>query len=245
MMDFQTAKTVYEQPPPVYHEPKVIVETQPEIRTLAPPPEVEQKQVKPEIHRPRIHHRDKIIHLIALNRSISGNMRGIRGADLMCYQQARQAGFKTTFRAFISSRVQDLLQIVHREDRDTPVVNIRGEKLFEDWASVFTQTSMPSNVPIYSFTYRDVLQGDEWPDKYIWHGSDEQGLRTDGFYCEDWRSSSGFAHGMASALLRGRPLITDAEKISCRRELIVLCVENMSKFNVNRLLRGKQRKFRY
>ena len=73
---------------------------QPEVRTLAPPRE------DPRQHHRRIDHRDKVIHLIALNAPVSGNMKGIRGADLMCYQQARQAGFKSTFRAFISSRVQ-------------------------------------------------------------------------------------------------------------------------------------------
>lgn len=46
------------------------------------------------------------LHLIALNTPMSGNMRGVRGADLACYQQARQAGFRTTFRAFLSSHVQ-------------------------------------------------------------------------------------------------------------------------------------------
>lgn len=37
---------------------------------------------------------------------MNGNMRGVRGADLACYQQARQANFRTTFRAFLSSHVQ-------------------------------------------------------------------------------------------------------------------------------------------
>ena len=78
-------------------------------------------------------------------------------------------------------------------------------------------------------------------DKYIWHGSDEAGLRLEGGYCEAWRSSDSYAHGMASALLRGRSLITEGEQVSCRRELIVLCVENMSKYNVDlRLARRMQ-----
>ena len=41
-----------------------------------------------------------------------GGMGGLRGADLACYRQAREAGFRTTFRAFLSSRVQDLARIV-------------------------------------------------------------------------------------------------------------------------------------
>ncbi len=89
---------------------------------------------------------------------MSGDLNGVRGADLACYRQARQAGFSTTFRAFISSRVQvdsklgrssvnlrlsymilrllvkDLNKIVHYDDRhSTPVVNIHGERLADSW----------------------------------------------------------------------------------------------------------------
>ena len=71
------------------------------MRTLAPPRE----DLRHHQH-PRVNHRDKVLHLIALNTPLNGNMKGIRGADLLCYQQARQAGYKTTFRAFVSSRVQ-------------------------------------------------------------------------------------------------------------------------------------------
>lgn len=46
------------------------------------------------------------IHMIALNNPLSGNMRGLRGADLLCYRQARQAGFVTTFRALLASNAQ-------------------------------------------------------------------------------------------------------------------------------------------
>lgn len=46
------------------------------------------------------------IHLIALNNPNNGNMRGLRGADLLCYRQARQAGFVTTFRALLASHAQ-------------------------------------------------------------------------------------------------------------------------------------------
>lgn len=66
------------------------------------------------------------LHLIALNAPQSGNMRGIRGADYLCFQQARAIGLKGTFRAFLSSKLQDLYTIVRRADRDhIPIVNLK------------------------------------------------------------------------------------------------------------------------
>lgn len=66
------------------------------------------------------------LHLIALNAPQSGNMRGIRGADFLCFQQARAIGLKGTFRAFLSSKLQDLHTIVRRSDRDSlPILNLK------------------------------------------------------------------------------------------------------------------------
>lgn len=66
------------------------------------------------------------LHLIALNAPQTGNMRGIRGADFLCFQQARAIGLKGTFRAFLSSKLQDLYTIVRRSDRDNfPIVNLK------------------------------------------------------------------------------------------------------------------------
>lgn len=66
------------------------------------------------------------LHLVALNSPQSGGLRGIRGADFQCFQQARAAGLAGTFRAFLSSRLQDLYSIVRRADRATlPIVNLR------------------------------------------------------------------------------------------------------------------------
>lgn len=70
------------------------------------------------------------LHLIALNAPQSGNMRGIRGADYLCFQQARAIGLKGTFRAFLSSKLQDLYTIVRRADRDNiPIVNLKVSPL--------------------------------------------------------------------------------------------------------------------
>ena len=64
------------------------------------------------------------IHLIASNQPFFGDMRGIRGADYVCHSEARRAGLKGTYRAFLTSRDQDLSAIVvEPEDRRVPVVN--------------------------------------------------------------------------------------------------------------------------
>ncbi len=66
------------------------------------------------------------LHLIALNSPQTGSMRGIRGADLLCFTQAQAIGMKGTFRAFLSSRLQDLHSIVRKTDRDRlPIVNLK------------------------------------------------------------------------------------------------------------------------
>lgn len=63
--------------------------------------------------------------MAALNEPFTGDMHGIRGADYACYRQARRAGLRGTFRAFLSSRVQNVDSIVRLGDRDLPIVNIK------------------------------------------------------------------------------------------------------------------------
>lgn len=65
------------------------------------------------------------LRMAALNEPFTGDMHGIRGADYACYRQARRAGLKGTFRAFLSSRVQNVDSIVRLGDRDLPIVNIK------------------------------------------------------------------------------------------------------------------------
>ncbi|VDN03112.1 unnamed protein product [Thelazia callipaeda] len=151
-------------------------------------------------------------------------MRGIRGADLACYQEARQANFRTTFRAFLSSHVQDLNKVVHNGDRDTPVVNLRGERIFNSWSEIFEQQRM-ADVPIYSFNRRNVFIHSAWPEKRVWHGSDSNGMRSESGYCDAWRSDSPSQFGRASSIRRGLPLLNGSHDAECSREFIVLCIE--------------------
>lgn len=66
------------------------------------------------------------LYIFALNAPWSGRMGGIRGADAKCHKQAKQAGKKGTFRAFLSTKTQDLTSIVYYDvDRSVPIVNMK------------------------------------------------------------------------------------------------------------------------
>ena len=62
---------------------------------------------------------------MALNLPQTGLMRSVRGADEKCWRQARKANLTGTYRAFISNRYQHVYTIVHREDRNLPVGNLK------------------------------------------------------------------------------------------------------------------------
>lgn len=167
------------------------------------------------------------LHLIALNAPQTGNMRGIRGADFLCFQQARAVGLKGTFRAFLSSKLQDLYTIVRRSDRDGfPIVNLKDQVLFGSWESIFgdNASTMKENVPIYSFDGRDILRDSAWPEKMVWHGSSNKGHRQTDHYCETWRAGDRAVTGLASSLQSGHLLQQTSS--SCSGSYIVLCIEN-------------------
>jgi len=64
------------------------------------------------------------LHLVAANTAFTGDMGGVSGADHTCYRQARDAGMRSTFRAFIAGRVQDLNYVIHgQHDRGITIVN--------------------------------------------------------------------------------------------------------------------------
>ena len=63
---------------------------------------------------------------MAANEPFTGDMHGISGADNTCYREAKQAGMRGTYRAFLTSRVQNLDSIVHLQfDKSIPIVNIK------------------------------------------------------------------------------------------------------------------------
>ncbi|KAG7268226.1 hypothetical protein CRUP_010689 [Coryphaenoides rupestris] len=165
------------------------------------------------------------LHLIALNSPKTGAMQGIRGVDYLCFTQARAIGMKGTFRAFLSSKLQDLHSIVRRTDRDRlPIVNLKDEVLFDSWESIFNEGKM-KDVPIYSFDGRDILSDEAWPEKMLWHGSTSGGQRQVESYCETWRLGNGGQRGVASPLAGGEGILGQSIS-SCSNSYAVLCVEN-------------------
>lgn len=54
------------------------------------------------------------LRMAALNQPYSGDLHGIRGADLQCHMQARKANLRGTFRAVLGSHVQNIDRLVSR-----------------------------------------------------------------------------------------------------------------------------------
>lgn len=164
-----------------------------------------------------------VLHLVALNMPVAGDIR----ADFQCFQQARAAGLLSTFRAFLSSHLQDLSTVVRKAERfGLPIVNLKGQVLFNNWDSIFSGDGGQFNthIPIYSFDGRDVMTDPSWPQKVVWHGSNPHGVRLVDKYCEAWRTTDMAVTGFASPLSTGK--ILDQKAYSCANRLIVLCIEN-------------------
>ncbi|XP_075682981.1 collagen alpha-1(XV) chain isoform X2 [Rhinoderma darwinii] len=171
------------------------------------------------------------LHLVALNSPFAGDVR----ADLQCFQQARAVGLTSTYRAFLSSHLQDLHSIVRRADRfNLPIVNLKGEVLFDNWESIFSGNGghFNSQLPIYSFDGRNVLTDSAWSQKIFWHGSSQNGIRLVHNYCEAWRTADMAVSGQASLLRSGKLL--DQKSYSCSNKFIVLCIENSHNVDVRK-----------
>lgn len=100
--------------------------------------------------------------MAALNQAYNGNLNGIRDADYECYKQSRKHNFRTTFRAFLASRVQNLNSIVRQQDSKLPIVNLKGDVLFNSWKDIFTGSSGHFTLPprILSFDGRNIFKDD-------------------------------------------------------------------------------------
>jgi hypothetical protein len=76
------------------------------------------------------------------------------------------------------------------------------------------------------------------PTKYIWHGagqewgvSDASDLSPPGT-CNEWRSDSPLAVGLASKLGDPSSYLLAPQRVHCNKELVVLCIESTSPSSV-------------
>ncbi|XP_018572244.1 collagen alpha-1(XV) chain-like isoform X2 [Anoplophora glabripennis] len=180
----------------------------------------------------------KMLRMAALNEAYTGDVHGVRGADYACYREARRAGLRGTFRAFLSSRVQNVDSIVRMADRKLPVSNLRGEVLFNSWAEMFNGDGAPFPHPprIYSFNGKNVLTDLSWPHKAVWHGALVNGERALDTSCDAWHASSRDKVGLAGSL-RG-PTLLEQSPHTCDKRLILLCIEATSELFVQRRRRN-------
>jgi len=171
------------------------------------------------------------LHLIALNYPILGRIKGIGGADTLCYNQAKRAGLHGTYRAFLSSSDQDLRSVVSRRaQNDYPVLNAMDEVIFKSWNSIFQYGgSMIDPDLIYSFERRQIMNDARWPLKVVLHGSYEDGRMNRMHNCANWHTSNNAVTGYASDLMNGKLL--EHHPYSCKSQFVVLCVENTINFN--------------
>ncbi|XP_030746994.1 collagen alpha-1(XVIII) chain-like isoform X3 [Sitophilus oryzae] len=180
----------------------------------------------------------KMLRLAALNEPATGDVHGVRGADYACYREAHRAGLKGTFRAFLSSRTQNVDSIVRQADRKLPVSNLRGEVLFNSWAEMFSGDAAPFPHPprIFSYSGKNVMTDPSWPIKSVWHGALVDGTRALDTSCDAWQTSSSSKVGLAGSL-RG-PRLLDQTPVTCDKKLIVLCIEATSEVFVQRRRRA-------
>ncbi|XP_032093844.1 collagen alpha-1(XV) chain-like isoform X3 [Thamnophis elegans] len=168
------------------------------------------------------------LRLIALNFPLTGNMRGISGADLHCHQQAQEANLQGTFRAFLSGDAQSLISVVKRTDRNLPLVNLKGQLLAKSWNSLFTKHGISDfntkEHPIYAFNGLNVMTNSTWIYKAVWHGLTLQINHSKTQDCESWRKASKYLRGQASVPLKD--VFLQETSWRCSDLLIVLCVEN-------------------
>ncbi|MCK5806669.1 MAG: hypothetical protein KAI66_27820 [Lentisphaeria bacterium] len=164
------------------------------------------------------------IVLVALNEAHTGDLSGVSGANALCQQQATAANFSGTFKAFLSSSTQNVIDVVTATSASFPVYNSRGEKLFTSWTAMFP-AKWPTGMMLWSFDGKEVNEGTgaspDWDDADVWHGSTGTGAVDSKNTCKDWTASvTNAACGEADS----NTMMTLIEIRNCSLTLAVLCV---------------------
>ncbi|KAF7989748.1 hypothetical protein HCN44_008422 [Aphidius gifuensis] len=167
----------------------------------------------------------KMLRIAALNDPTTGDMHGIKSADYACYRQARRNGFDGSFQALLSSRTHNIEDIIKQEDRNIPIVNLKGEILFNSWNEMINRNGAYSTTKprIYTFNGKDILTDFSWFHKKIWLGSPLDGDQVVDLDCDAWRSESTEHYGLVSSIING--FLHESIRYSCKTKLAILCVE--------------------
>jgi hypothetical protein len=147
-------------------------------------------------------------------------MGGLAGADALCNAHAAAAGLTQKFAAFLSvpgmREVNGLLTGV--EATALEVKNIKGEKLYDDWSSIFSGTNPSMANPMYTFSGTEVTNSfcadaDGWTGSTLTGGASSQN-------CSGWTSVGG--SGIATEI-DGKEMLRQ-ESHNCTDVLAVMCV---------------------
>jgi len=166
------------------------------------------------------------IVLVALNEAHTGNLGGIAGADALCAAQATGAGFKGTYKAFLSGTGRDVKDLITGNAASFIVMNSKGEQLFSSWSQMFTSSSWSSGKFIYSFDGKKVDENTgaspDWYDAQNWTGSVAAGTINTSSNCQSWTSDASIDSG-ASGELDMYKLVSGYSQ-ACSQTLAVVCV---------------------
>ncbi len=168
----------------------------------------------------------KSVVIAGLHNAHNGNLGGLTGADALCNKEAKAAGRTEVFKAFLSSSKQHVKDLITGSNATgLPVVNIKGQKLFNSWADIF-DGSYSYSPTLFTFHNRLIDENTgaspDWYDADGWTGSSTTGTYVSGKSCNDWTSASSSVLGQNTEV-DARQMLRQEQTV-CSRTLAVLCV---------------------
>ncbi|MBW2454746.1 MAG: hypothetical protein JRI68_09550 [Deltaproteobacteria bacterium] len=164
------------------------------------------------------------ITMAALNTGYTGNLGGVAGADADCTTQAAQNGIGGTWRAFLCSGSQNVIDVVPGYLQGFPVKNINGVTLWNNWGEIFTTTSwIGGGAKMITFSGLVVdepqVVNPVWTDADNWHGCLATGYVA-ASHCAGWTTTTG--NGIGGELDMAQMMIQEVHV--CTYTSAVVCV---------------------
>ncbi len=166
------------------------------------------------------------ITMAALNTASDGNLGGLTNADAECTTQASQNGIGGTWKAFLCTANQNVINIVPSYLQGFPVKNINGVTLWNNWGEIFTTSSWIGGGPMmvtFSGLVVDEPQAvvPPWQDADCWHGCLNTGLVAS-THCNNWTVTTG--NGQGGELDMAQMMMATPETHPCTYTSAVVCV---------------------